>query len=133
MRTVEQGNRNATPFVGAPRMQGGGKPVKKGTFEGNWNIGEQKAVTVCDTTQTLSVMNLTMDWCGEGVGEGVVLFTKACGTHTAIEIGVDQCKNIGGAINKIAGFDNSAVQLLGHDEGGCLKWYDIFECPSTAS
>lgn len=136
VRKVEQGNRDGVPFVGAPRIQDFGTPaVRKGTFEGDWDIGDTKTVEICDTTQTVTVTNLTMHfWAGGGTNttEGTVLFAKSCGTNTAVEIDKDQCKNIGGGINKIASFASSEIQVLGHDEDGCLKWYSITTC-STAT
>lgn len=136
VRAVEQGNRDGVPFVGAPRMQDlATKAVKKGTFSGDWDIGTDKTVTICSTTLTVNVRNLTMDWWGGEVGAGTqtgtVLFSKACGTQTAIEISVDQCKNIGGSIAKIASFASSEIQILGHDDAGCLKWYSITTCSTS--
>jgi hypothetical protein len=131
VRIVEQGNRDAVPFVGAPRIQaGGGQTIKKGTFTGDWDIGSTKTVTVCGGTQTAEVTNLSMHWMDNGTG--TVLFSKACGTNSAIEISVDQCKNIGGSIAKIASFASSEVQILGHSASGCLQWYSITTC-STAT
>jgi len=136
VRTVEQGNRDGVPFVGSPRMQDAGAKIRQGTFDGDWDIGSTKTVKFCGSTQTAEVTNLTMHWWSGGSGtstsSGTVLFSKACGTNSAIEIGVDQCKNIGGAINKIASFASSEIQVLGHDDSGCLKWYSITTC-STAT
>lgn len=135
VRKVEQGNRDAIPFIGAPRMSGGGGGIKirKASFTGDWAIGESKVVEYCDTTATAEVTNFTCHYEAPDSGEGVVLFAKACGTNAVLELDMDQCKNIGGAIKNIAGFNDSQVQILGHDESGCLKWFDVYDCPSTAS
>ena len=38
-------------------------------------------------------------------------------------------KTIGGEdITKWPGWDGTTQQILGHDENGCLKWFDIAEC-----
>lgn len=131
VRTVEQGSRDGVPFVGAPRMQDLGAKIRQGTFDGDWDIGDTKTVTFCGSTQTAEVTNLTMHWMAHETG--TVLFTKSCGTNTAIEIGVDQCKNIGGSIAKIASFSSTEIQILGHNTtSGCLQWYSITTC-STAT
>lgn len=137
VRRVEQGNRDATPFISAPRDFGSGnKAIRKGTYTGSWDIGETKIVELCDTTNTAEVLNLTvdiMDGTGTSTTSQVVLFARACGTNVAVELPRDQCKNIGGAINKIAGFDSGKIQILGHDEEGCLLWYEITTCATATS
>lgn len=31
------------------------------------------------------------------------------------------------------GYAHTAVQILGHDGGGCVKWYDVFTCATAAT
>ena len=135
VRRVEAGNRDGTPFISAPRdFGGGGKNIKKGTFTGSWDIGSTKIVELCGSTNTAEVTNLSvhiMDGSGTNTSEQSVLFAKVCGTNVAVELPMDQCKNIGGAVNKIAGFDASKIQILGHDEDGCLLWYEITTCATA--
>jgi hypothetical protein len=133
VRAVEQGNRDGVPFISAPRgVAGPNRAVRMATFTGSWDIGATKTVTVCGSTNTAEVKNLTVHILEGGLVEQKVLFSKVCGTNVAVELPLDQCKNIGGAINKIAGFVGSRVQILGHDASSCLLWYDIATC-STAS
>ena len=136
VRRVESGNRDAVPFISAPRdFAGAGKAIRKGTFTGSWDIGDTKIVELCGSTNTAEVLNLTvhiMDGTGTITTQQSVLFAKACGTNIAVELPLDQCKNIGGAINKIAGFSSTEIQILGHDTAACLKWYSITTC-STAT
>ncbi len=33
----------------------------------------------------------------------------------------------------ISGYARTAVQILGHDGGGCVKWYDVFTCATAAT
>lgn len=43
-------------------------------------------------------------------------------------------KEIGGVDFRVfPGYASTAVQLLGHDGSGCIKWYDIFTCSTAAS
>lgn len=136
VREVESGNRDGVPFVSSPRGLGGsGAKIKSGTFDGSWDIGQTKTVKFCGTTNTAEVLNLTVHidaGSGTGTSTQTVLFASACGTNVALELPIDQCKNIGGAINKIAGFSSGEIQILGHDDSGCLNWYSITTC-STAT
>ena len=135
VRRVESGNRDGAPFVGAPRDIGSSNSsgkLREGTFSGDWDIGTYKNVTLCSTTLTVLVKNLTMNWRGDGASPGTVLFSRACGTHVATEISVDQQRNIGGSVAKIASFAAPEIQVLGHDTAGILKWYSVITC-STAS
>ncbi len=31
------------------------------------------------------------------------------------------------------GYASTAVQILGHDSGGCVRWYDVFTCATAAT
>lgn len=33
----------------------------------------------------------------------------------------------------LTGYARTAVQILGHDGGGCVKWYDVFTCATAAT
>lgn len=46
-----------------------------------------------------------------------------------------QCfKELGGLdFRVLPGYESTAVQVLGHDGGGCVKWYDVFTCATAAS
>jgi hypothetical protein len=50
----------------------------------------------------------------------------------------DACDNCDSEIGGIdfsvfTGFQKTAVQILGHDSGGCIRWYDIFTCATASS
>lgn len=47
-----------------------------------------------------------------------------CGTCVSLIGGVD--------FRVFPGYANTSVQMLGHDSGGCIRWYDVFTC-ATAS
>ncbi len=43
--------------------------------------------------------------------------------------GTYNCNRLGGIpLSSIAGYDGAAVQILGHDADGCLKWYTTATC-----
>ena len=43
-------------------------------------------------------------------------------------------KEIGGVDFRVfPGYANTAVQILGHDDSGCIKWYDVFTCATAAT
>lgn len=43
-------------------------------------------------------------------------------------------QEIGGVDFRVfPGYARTAVQILGHDGGGCITWYDIFTCSTAAS
>jgi len=46
-----------------------------------------------------------------------------CGTCLAETGGID--------FSAIPGYQNTAVQLLGHDGGGCIKWFNTTTCAAT--
>lgn len=134
VRKVEAGSRDADRVVTAPRFGGGDSSYKiyRGTFVNSWYTGDSHVVTLAGRTNTITVTNYTKNfWDGDSNTTATVLFSKVNGTMTALEIGMDQCRNIGGAINKIVGFSTTSPQILGH-QGGCLKWYDTVTC-STAT
>lgn len=136
VRRVERDGRDTADAVTAPRAGGGvggGAIVRLGRFTGSWDIGTWKTVSLCTaSTHTVQVYNWSKNFWGVGTATASVLMSRACGTTSMIEIEMDNCRNIGGAINKIAGFSTaSAQQILGH-ESGCLKWFDITSC-STAT
>jgi hypothetical protein len=137
VRAVEGGDRDGSSYISAPRGQAGvSKSIRLGTYTGSWDIGDTKVVELCGSTNTAEVLNLTvhiMDGTGTSTTQQSVLFSKVCGTNVAVELPLDQCKNIGGAINKIAGFDAEKIQILGHDEDGCLLWYEITTCATATS
>lgn len=133
VRKVEAGSRDTEGVVTAPRFGGeAARKIYRGTFVNSWYTGATHVVTIVGGTNTIAVTNYTKNfWDGDSNTTATVLFSKVNGTMSALEIEMDQCRNIGGAINKITGFNTTNPQILGH-QGGCLKWYDTVTC-STAT
>lgn len=54
---------------------------------------------------------------------------------------VDSQSDCGSCIKELGGLDfrvlpsyaSTAVQILGHDGSGCVKWYDVFTCATAAA
>lgn len=65
-------------------------------------------------------------WYIIGAADGVGLdFGTGTGTH----VGGACRESLGGLpLDTIPGFVEGAVQLLGHDANGCLRWYDVGQC-----
>lgn len=149
VRTVEQGDRSQS----GPRYPrvweggGGGNPVRLGKTTAGWAIGTCATVTLweqvvegqCQPGQTSpvatieNVVNLSMD---VPSGSWVEIGKGADGRWYLIEAGIEgSCrKTIGGEdITKWPGWNASIVQILGHDENGCLKWFDTESCAPSSS
>lgn len=58
VRKVEAGNRNAAPFISAPRgFGGGGSAIRAATFTGSWDRNSLKTVTFQGGTATVMATN----------------------------------------------------------------------------
>lgn len=136
VRRVEQGDRGAEPLTFG---RSGGTPsrLSVATFTGSWATGEWKTVTLTGSTNTASVYN----WCNAVECGGHVVFGKASGTNSVVEITMsqivtaDSCAMTIGTFDfaQVSGYDSSVIQLLGHNANGpCLQWYSIAPC-STAT
>lgn len=111
------------------------------TFTGSWATGTWKTVTLYGSTNTASVYN----WCNAAEGGGHVVFGKASGTNSAVEItmaATATCRlTLGGVdLTMLPGFDASVIQLLGHGAqntastcSGGLQWYSISTCGTATS
>ena len=136
VRRVEQGDRGAEPLTFG-RGGGGGVPYRLSvaTFTGSWATGTWKTVTLVGSTSTASVYN----WCNAAEGGGHVVFGKASGTNSAVEItmaATATCRlTLGGVdLSTIAGYSSTEIQLLGHNTTGpCLEWYSISTCATATS
>ena len=148
VRLVEQGQRDQS----GPRYgkllddPSSGGVLRLGTFTGTWAVGTLKTVTMHGSTNTANVQN----WCVD-VGHAdasdtanttktrYVIFGTIKGTHSAVEIQMQTTSqtcalSMGGVdLTSLAGYDENAIQLLGHSSNGpCLQWYSITTC-STAT
>lgn len=105
------------------------------TFTGSWATGTWKTVTLVGSTSTASVYN----WCNAAESDGHVVFGKASGTNSAVEItmaATAACRlTLGGVdLTTIAGYSSTEIQLLGHNTTGpCLEWYSISTCGTATS
>lgn len=134
VRHVEAGDRNCGPLTF--ERTGGGVPYRLSvaTFTGAWATGEYKTVTLVGSTNTASVYN----WCNAAEDGGHVVFGKASGTNSAVEItmgGTATCRmTLGGVdLTELDGYAAGDVQLLGHNSTGpCLQWYSITTCSTAA-
>lgn len=97
-----------------------------------WDKGEPLAEEVSDPLKTVTAHNKVYD-----VASGVwVLVAKAssgewylveAATPDYSESGCRATNVSGHDLTTISGYNEGAVQLLGHDNG-CLKWFDVCEC-----
>lgn len=145
VRLVEQGNRNAVPFVSSPRVAGeSGSLIRAGTFTGSWSVGTLKTVTFRDSTATASVLNFCNDGLedAEDCDKGNVLFAKIGAVNYALEVSFMLTSSsststicMGGLdFDGLVNYDVSKRQVLGHDpDDNCLQWFDVTDCSSTAS
>lgn len=134
VRHVEAGDRDCGPLTFGRSGGGGPYRLSVATFTGAWATGEYKTVTLVNSTNTASVYN----WCNAAEDGGHVVFGKASGTNSAVEItmgGTATCRmTLGGVdLTELDGYAAGDVQLLGHNSTGpCLQWYSITTC-STAT
>jgi|694.fasta_scaffold139732_3 hypothetical protein len=139
-RAYERGNRNQPPIKFRQVSDEGGDPVRIGKVAAAWDRGTCATVTIweggssCEPTETSpsetieDVANLSYNVPAESwvvIGRGVT------GRWYLLDAGIGgECRTtIGGEdITRWPGWNGEAEQILGHDAGGCLKWFDVFEC-----
>ena len=141
-----------TRFEEMPTVGGGGK-LRIGKVSSDWAFGECATVTIwegeagsgsgsgqsCKPTETSpaetigEVRNLSHDVAS---GSWVTISKAADGNWYLVEAGSPDngsCrKTIAGEdYTQWPGWNTTKVQLLGHDENGCLKWFDNDDCEET--
>jgi hypothetical protein len=127
--------------------EGGGAPILIGKTPCDWAVGQCVTITLwggegtCTPTQTSptatieNVRNLSHDVAQDS---WVAIGKAADGQWYLVEAGSpddsESCRQtIGGEdFTKWSGWNGSAVQLLGHDENGCLKWFDVDACETPS-
>lgn len=142
VREVEAGKRDAGPIGDGERLQALPYKLRLGTFTGNWETGQYRAVTLEGSTNTVSVYN----WCNAALGASVsnstetryVIFGKVKDRQAAVELQINAAQATCGltiaGVNLAAfeGYNASQIQLLGHNTTGpCLQWYSITTCASS--
>jgi hypothetical protein len=126
---------------------GGAPPIRIGKTPCDWAVGQCVTITLwggagtCTPTQTSpaatveNVRNLSHDVAQDS---WVAIGKAADGQWYLVEAGSpddsESCRQtIGGEdFTKWSGWNGSAVQLLGHDENGCLKWFDVNACETPS-
>lgn len=150
VRSHEAGARDGEPFRSYPRLASSSsraKSIRVGKVSEAWQVGTCATVTLwerigseCalgvthDPAQTIeNAANLSHDVPADS---WVVVGQAADGKWYLIESGQQPTgdpptcrKTIGGEdVTTIPGWNGSVAQLLGHDENGCLKWFDVEQC-----
>lgn len=140
VRIVEQGDRNQPGITFDHPIPSVNSPLKVATFTGSWDIGETKTVTLYGSTATANVKN----WCNPAGGDTsvaqYVIFGKASGTNTVLEIPISDPTTCGMHIagvdlTLLTGYSAGEIQLLGHNAGEppCLEWYSVTTCVTSTS
>lgn len=113
--------------------------LKRGTYTGSWPIGATREVTLVGSTQTYAVTNYCIEANGNTATVALnVIFGSVMGTQTAIEIqlpgSTSTCSIVIGGFNlsTLPNYQQGQTQLLGH-ESGCLKWFSVTACGTTAA
>jgi len=115
VRKVEQGNRDGSAYIGAPRFSGGGAGVRYCEWTGTWKAGEIKQVTFLAGGMTATAINAFV---GVDTGKGWV--AKHSGTWHMLVCNLTTQPN----------YSSENIQVLGHqgEEEGIVKWFDTVDC-----
>ena len=135
VRIVERGDRNQPGVKFEHPIPS--VALKVATFTGAWATGTYKTVTLVNSTNTASVYN----WCNaadaEGDGTHYVVYGKASGTNSVLEIAMRSTCGmyIGGVdLTSLTGYVAEEVQVLGHNTTGpCLEWYSVTTCATATA
>lgn len=142
VRQVEAGKRDAEPLGDGERLQGLPYKLRLGTFTGDWQTGQYRAVTLYGSTSTVNVYN----WCNAALGANTasstetryVIFGKLKDRQAAVELQTDfgpgTCGLTIAGLNlaSLEGYNATQIQLLGHNTTGpCLQWYSITTCAGS--
>lgn len=140
VQRIEGGDRNIPPVpIRTAFDEDGG--VRVGKVAAAWAIGTCATVTLWNERDnsgccvpeagTLQVENVVNVSHNVRAGSFVVIGQASDHRWYLIASGIDgSCRQtIGGEdITQWAGWNGSANQILGHDENGCLKWFDADVC-----
>ena len=120
VRTVEAGNRDTGAIPTAPRFAAAGGAIKFCTWTSDWPRGDTATITFDPATNvTATAINVVL---GFRPGDGWVAKKGTAGWHL-----------IGADLTLQPAFSSSDIQLLGHDDAGFAKWYDVFTCATAAT
>ena len=146
VRQVERGSYRIE--LGGPSADGAAPGVRLliAKHEGSsWPTGSTAVVTIYNGPPGSAVSAMTM----VAYNQYISFSTDSTCTARWVALGhngfawhpVDSQSDCGSCVREIGGVDfrvftgyaRTAVQLLGHDGSGCIKWYDIFTCSTAAS
>jgi hypothetical protein len=146
VRQVERGPNRIE--LGGPSADGAAPGVRLliAKHEGSsWPTGSTAVVTIYNGPPGSAVSAMTM----VAYNQYISFSTDSTCTARWVALGhngfawhpVDSQSDCGSCVREIGGVDfrvfpgyaRTAVQLLGHDGSGCIKWYDIFTCSTAAS
>ena len=146
VRQVERGSHRIE--LGGPSADGAAPGVRLliAKHEGSsWPTGSTAVVTIYNGPPGSAVSAMTM----VAYNQYISFSTDSTCTARWVALGhngfawhpVDSQSDCGSCVREIGGVDfrvftgyaRTAVQLLGHDGSGCIKWYDIFTCSTAAS
>lgn len=146
VRQVERGPNRIE--LGGPSADGAAPGVRLliAKHEGSsWPTGSTAVVTIYNGPPGSAVSAMTM----VAYNQYISFSTDSTCTARWVALGhngfawhpVDSQSDCGACVREIGGVDfrvfpgyaRTAVQLLGHDGSGCIKWYDIFTCSTAAS
>lgn len=153
-----QGTGTGTKWCVVRLGEGNGTAIRVGKVSADWAVGTCAAVKVwervdvdtpcvpihCSGLGNGEISGIPVHLCEETIDDvanlshdvaansWVVIGQAANGRWYLLEAGKEEgsCRQtIGGEdITTWPGWNGSIVQLLGHDENGCLKWFDSEEC-----
>ena len=147
VRSVEQGDRDGAPLTFKKVDTVDSKTLRVGTFTGDWQINQSKVVTfygVTSTPNTATVLNL----CNPSVGFSTantsetrfVIYGKAKYTSGFVAVELQQAgtmtcvMTLGGSdLSSLPGYSGEEIQLLGHNESACLRWFSITTCATATA
>lgn len=146
VRHVERGAQRIE--LGGPNADGAAPGVRLliAKHEGSsWPTGSTAVVTIYNGELGSAVSALTM----VAYNQYISFSSDTNCTARWVALGhngfawhpVDSQSDCGSCIKELGGLDfrvlpsyaSTAVQILGHDGSGCVKWYDVFTCATAAT
>lgn len=116
---VERGDRGQPAVTFDHPIPGASKSVRLCSWTASWQVDASQQVTFINSTGlTATATNVLL---GVGPGEGAVVKDGTGWYLVSVKLTMQP------------GYNSGNVQLLGHDDGGVARWYDIFTCTTAAA
>lgn len=147
VRHVERGAQRIE--LGGPNADGAAPGVRLliAKHEGSgWPTGSTAIVTIYngdvpDSVESAMTMVAYNQYIAFSSDENCTARWVALGHNGFAWHPVDSQSDCGSCIKELGGLDfrvlpsyaSTAVQILGHDGSGCVKWYDVFTCATAAT